>query len=89
MPSLFPLLPVRNVNLTRVLQASGKVRREPGAPCSLFSVGGFYVSVSSRPSSISARISHHGHFREHGHYRGQKDALHQQTLDYHRTQPAV
>ncbi|CRH30574.1 hypothetical protein BN1182_BY_00520 [Pantoea ananatis] len=38
----FPLLPVRNMNLKRVLQASGKVRGQPGAPCSLFSVGGFY-----------------------------------------------
>ncbi|QAB32580.1 hypothetical protein EPK90_22695 (plasmid) [Pantoea ananatis] len=47
------------------------------------------VSVSSRPSSISARVSYHGHFREHGHYRGQKHALHQSTLDHHRTQPAV
>ncbi|WP_246876513.1 hypothetical protein, partial [Pantoea ananatis] len=26
-----------------------------------------FVSVSSRPSSISARVSYHGHFREHGH----------------------
>ncbi|MGP2417329.1 SH3 domain-containing protein [Pantoea ananatis] len=47
------------------------------------------VSVSSRPSSISARVSYHGHFREHGHYRGQKHALHQSTLDHHCTQPAV
>ncbi|RAH26601.1 hypothetical protein DOT37_23360 [Pantoea agglomerans] len=47
------------------------------------------VSVSSVPSSISVRVSYDGHFREHGHYCGQKHALHQQTLDHHRTQPAV
>jgi hypothetical protein len=47
------------------------------------------VSVTSTPSSISARVSYHGHFHEHGHYRGQKHALHQQTLDHYSTQPAV
>ena len=35
------------------------------------------VSVSSRASFIFFRVSYHGHFREHGHYRGQKHALHQ------------
>ncbi|OWY74859.1 hypothetical protein CDN97_21740 [Pantoea sp. AMG 501] len=48
-----------------------------------------YVSVTYTPSSISARVSYHGHFHEHGHYRGQKHALHQQTLDHYSTQPAV
>lgn len=33
------------------------------------------VSVTSEPSFIFARVSYHGHFREHGHYRGQKYAL--------------
>ncbi len=36
-----------------------------------------FVSVSFTPSSISGRVSYHGHFREHGHYRGQKHALYQ------------
>ena len=47
------------------------------------------VSVSSRPSFIFARVSYHGHFLEHGHYRGQNQSLHQKTLDHHRTQLAV
>ena len=48
-----------------------------------------YVSVSSRPSFIFARVSYHGHFREHGHYRGQKYALHQKTMDLHSAEPAL
>ncbi len=39
------------------------------------------VSVAFIPSFIFARVSYHGHFREHGHYRGQKYALQQKTLD--------
>ncbi|NIG36139.1 hypothetical protein C1Y43_19865 [Pantoea sp. ICBG 828] len=50
---------------------------------------GMSVSVTFIPSSISSRVSYHGHFREHGHYRGQKHALHQSTLDHYCTQPAV
>lgn len=49
----------------------------------------FFVSVSSRPSFIFARVSYHGHFREHGHYRGQKYALHQKTMDLHSAEPAL
>ncbi|EMM3430055.1 DUF1281 domain-containing protein [Klebsiella aerogenes] len=47
------------------------------------------VSVSSRPSFIFFRVSYHGHFREHGHYRGQKYALQQKTLDFHSAEPAI
>ncbi|MBE5253298.1 hypothetical protein [Mixta mediterraneensis] len=52
-------------------------------------LSGFGVSVSSRPSFIFARVSYHGHFREHGHYRGQKYALHQKTMDLHSAEPAL
>ena len=47
------------------------------------------TSVNATPSSISARVSYHGHFHEHGHYRGQIHALHQQPLDHYSTQHAV
>ncbi|MEQ5055944.1 hypothetical protein ABN154_29865, partial [Klebsiella michiganensis] len=47
------------------------------------------VSVTYRPSFIFARVSYHGHFREHGHYRGQKYALHPKTLDFHSAEPAI
>lgn len=52
-------------------------------------IGVLSVSVSSRPSFIFARVSYHGHFREHGHYRGQKYALHQKTMDLHSAEPAL
>ncbi|RAY79727.1 hypothetical protein DP190_21240 [Enterobacter cloacae] len=47
------------------------------------------VSVTFIPSFIFARVSYHGHFREHGHYRGQKYALQQKTLDLYCAEPAV
>lgn len=49
----------------------------------------FIVSVTFIPSFIFARVSYHGHFREHGHYRGQKYALQQKTLDLHCAEPSV
>ncbi|EAS6892371.1 hypothetical protein EA559_23125 [Salmonella enterica subsp. enterica serovar Poona] len=47
------------------------------------------VSVTFIPSFIFARVSYHGHFREHGHYRGQKYALQQKTLALHSAEPSV
>ncbi|EDN0015423.1 hypothetical protein CXO92_15155 [Salmonella enterica subsp. enterica serovar Poona] len=49
----------------------------------------YFVSVTFIPSFIFARVSYHGHFREHGHYRGQKYALQQKTLALHSAEPSV
>ncbi|PQK87866.1 hypothetical protein CG433_22125 [Pantoea ananatis] len=78
-----------DVNDEWVLPASRQMFRVLKNNSLAVSFYGWNVSVTFIPSSISSRVSYHGHFREHGHHRGQKHALHQSTLDHYCTQPAV